>query len=230
MRYFNLMGGDYGAKAANISINTSQKYMRIVPQKGEPDLSESDTHPGAPIATNYWYVKFDLKACFDLSPYTAIQFDLVAPAGSDMYFTLTQHLSDCVTRVIDSVYTTLTKYVKPDGTKKTVTIPISDFATNLVGKPFDFVHLKDFTVVNLAPVGADLRLSQFLLKGNCPPGTPTQTGNLPLPVSATANVAPTGVTSTAASATAAPSATGSTKNGASAASSILGFIPFIALL
>jgi hypothetical protein len=89
-----------------------------------------------------------------------------------MYFTLTQHDKDCATnpaptRLIDSAYTKLSQYVTPDGTKKTVSIPTADFAKNLLGQPFDFVHLKDFTIVNLVQNGTDLRMSNFLLKGNC---------------------------------------------------------------
>jgi hypothetical protein len=76
---------------------------------------------------NSWYVKFDERACFDLTPYSAMQFELTAPAGTTMLFTLTQHAPDCKTRIVDSVYTDLEKYSKPDGTKKIVTIPFSDF-------------------------------------------------------------------------------------------------------
>ncbi|KAI8895789.1 hypothetical protein BC833DRAFT_599994 [Globomyces pollinis-pini] len=166
-RYFNLVGGDYGAKDQNFTINTKEKFMEITADWGPADTSESDTHPGGPTAHNYWYSKFDPLACFDLSPYTALQFDIKAPAGTDMYFTLTQHAPGCKKRLIDSVYQNLTKYITPDGTKKTVKIPLSDFGKNLVGKDFDFKYLKDFTTVNLIPKGVVIQMSNMLLKGNC---------------------------------------------------------------
>jgi hypothetical protein len=37
-----------------------------------------------------WFVKFDWFNDFDLTPFTAIQIDLIAPKGSDFNITLTQ--------------------------------------------------------------------------------------------------------------------------------------------
>ena len=58
--------------------------MGLTSTWGAADTSEADTHPGAPTAHNYWYAKFDLNACYDISKFTAMQFDLVAPAGAEM--------------------------------------------------------------------------------------------------------------------------------------------------
>ncbi|KAJ3365383.1 hypothetical protein HDU91_002218, partial [Kappamyces sp. JEL0680] len=100
-------------------------------------LTADSTHPGAPTAHNYWYVKLDAKACYNLSPYSAIQFDLKGPAGTNFGITLTQKSANCSTRLVDSVYKNLTDYVTMDGTKKTVTLPVKDFSTNLLGAGFD---------------------------------------------------------------------------------------------
>ena len=112
---------------------------------GPPDTSEADTHPGAPTAHNYWYVKFDQGACFDLSKYQSIQFGINAPSGTDFAISLTQKSADCKSRLIDSVYRNLTNYVITDGTTQTVTLPVADFSKNLLNQNFDLVHLKDFT-------------------------------------------------------------------------------------
>ncbi|KAJ3302482.1 hypothetical protein HDV03_004905, partial [Kappamyces sp. JEL0829] len=135
------------AKDATINVTASANggYMQIVSTWGPADTSEDSTHPGAPTAHNYWYVKLDAKACYNLSPYSAFQFDLKGPAGTNFGITLTQKSANCSTRLVDSVYKNLTDYVTMDGTKKTVTLPVKDFSTNLLGAGFDLVHLKDFT-------------------------------------------------------------------------------------
>jgi hypothetical protein len=166
LRFFNLLGGDYGAKDATIAVNPSPNSNMIIKAGwGPADTSESSTHPGGPVAHNYWYVKFDLNACFDLRGYSGFEMDLLSPLGSDFYITLTQHASDCKTRLIDSVYRNLTDYVKPNGTLQTVFIPFQDFKKNLVGNDFDFQFLKDVTFVNLGPENAEFELKMFRLRG-----------------------------------------------------------------
>jgi type IV secretory pathway VirB10-like protein len=44
---------------------------------------------------------------------------------------------------------------------------LKDFAKNIDGADFDFKHLKDWTLVNLKPVGVVIKLSNLVLKGNC---------------------------------------------------------------
>ena len=112
---------------------------------GPADVSEDSTHPGAPTAHNYWYVKFDRDACFNLAKYRTIEFDIVAPAKTDFYIALTQKSADCNSRLIDSVYRNMTNYITPDGTRKTISIPVRDFSTNLLKGAFDLAHLKDLT-------------------------------------------------------------------------------------
>jgi hypothetical protein len=56
-------------------------------------------------------------------------------------------------------------------------MPLSDFAKNWVGGDFDFVHLKDFTVINIqcgdrGACTTPLQLSNLVIKGNCPATTP----------------------------------------------------------
>jgi hypothetical protein len=116
---------------------------------------------------NFWFSKFDLAACFDLSAYEAIQFDVVAPAGSSAEFCLTQRSADCQTRLADSQYMPLSKYITPNGSKQTVTMPISDFGKNVNGGNFDFLHLKDWTLNDLSPTGVTIEISNFRLLRAC---------------------------------------------------------------
>lgn len=137
--------------------------------------------------------------------------------------TLTQKTPDCKDRVpgqSDSTYVPITKYVTPNGTKQSVVVPFSDFATNLQGQPFDMNHLKDWTIVGVTPEGAKLRISNLVLKGDCPPGTPISSapasqGTAPAAstTSAAGKVTALPITSTTASATQpTPPADGATKS------------------
>lgn len=192
IKEFNLLGGDYGAAGAPFTITPASKSMTITAQTADIGNPEPQANPGAAATFNYWFTKFDLNACFDLTGYTAISFDLVAPTGSDMNFTMTQKNPTCstgnTTRLVDSVYKPLSAYFRPDGTKKTVVLPFADYKTNLAGGEFDFVHLKDWTIVNLVPANAVFTMSNLKLVGNC--AAPSGTS----PVSAT--VAPTGAPKT----------------------------------
>jgi hypothetical protein len=61
----------------------------------------------------------------------------------------------------------LTKYITPNGQKQTVTLPLSDYTTSLVGGRFDMSKLKDWTIVNLSPGTPDtvFVMSNLVLKG-----------------------------------------------------------------
>ena len=190
MRYFNLIGGDYGIKEENknsiqIFPNETNGYMEFYAEIGAEDTSEAYTHPNKPNSRNYWYVKFDKYACFDLTPFTAFQFDLKAPVGAEMIFVLTQKAPNCTefptntARLIDSDYMPLSKYITPNNTKQTVTIPLKDFQKNLLGEDFDMKHLKDFTIVDIKPA-SPMELSNFWLVGDCPSNT-GNTGSVPNP-------------------------------------------------
>ncbi|KAI8921610.1 hypothetical protein BC831DRAFT_476493 [Entophlyctis helioformis] len=163
----NLLNGDYGAQGATFAVNPAGKEVVITAGTADVGQPEPQANPGTAPTFNYWFGKFDIGACFDLTGYTAIAFDLVAPAGSNMNFTLTQRSADCKTRLVDSVYKPLSSYLKTDGSKKAVSLPIADYAKNLKGGAFDFKHLKDWTIVNMTPSGAVFRLSNLRLVGNC---------------------------------------------------------------
>lgn len=173
-KIFNTMGGDYGASSlTNFTVDTAAKAMTIVPAPENIGAPEPWANPGTAETINYWFTKFDLRACFDLRGYTGIAFDLIAPTGSDMNFTMTQRTANCSWRGLDSVYRPLSSYITPDGTKKAVFLPFSDYAKNLRGGDFDFVHLKDWTAVNLVPSGARFVMSNLVLRGNCTTRTAT---------------------------------------------------------
>ena len=91
----NKLGGDYGSAGAPFQIDTSARRMRIIADEENIGQPEPWANPGTAPTFNYWFVKFDEFACYDLTPFQAIQFDLIAPRGSNMNFTLTQKSSDC---------------------------------------------------------------------------------------------------------------------------------------
>jgi hypothetical protein len=152
-------------------------HLEFLADWGPEDTSESWTHPGKPNSHNYVYVKFDLNACFDLSPFTAFEFDLVAPPDAEMIFVMTQKSANCSVREIDSVYHSLDEYIKPDGTKQTVRMPVSDFSKNLLGQDFDLRHLKDFTIIDIKPSTFNFQISNFYLRGNCQSTTSVTSGS-----------------------------------------------------
>jgi hypothetical protein len=158
MRHFNLVGGDYGEVGINATYHPSMKNVELT-STNVPD--------------NFWFVKFDLEACFNLNGYTAIEFDIEAPPGTECTFTLTQKSPNCVDRLVDSTYIPLTHYITPNGEKQRVVQPLSEFALNVEGGSFDFAHLKDWTLVGLQPQNVTVKISNFVLKGNCPKATET---------------------------------------------------------
>jgi hypothetical protein len=96
----NLLGGDYGAAGASFEIRPAERSMVIRSGTANIGQPEPQANPGTAPTFNYWFAKFEPLACFDLSKYSAIQFDLVAPVGSNMNFTMTQKSADCTTRLV----------------------------------------------------------------------------------------------------------------------------------
>lgn len=162
---FNALGGDYGSLGAPFTIDTTNKSLRIQARSYPVGIPEAQANPGTAPTFNYWYAKFDRAACFDSSIFSGLSFDIIAPFGSDMNFTMTQMSPNCSYRLVDSQYQLLSKYITPDGTKQTVFLPFSDFSINLNGSRFDFEHLKDWTLVNLGPEGSEFVLSDLKLVG-----------------------------------------------------------------
>ncbi|KAI8905462.1 hypothetical protein EDD86DRAFT_211538 [Gorgonomyces haynaldii] len=181
IRQLNQLGGDYGIVNATFQINTSAKTLTVVPAV--------QTTPN-----NFWFAKYDWQACFDLRGYIGFQFELVAPTGSEISFTLTQKSADCVDRLVDSVYVPLTKYITPNGQKQTVLMPFADFSKNINGGNFDFQHLKDWTAVNFSPADGTSQFvfSNLILKGNCSlPATNSQAAQSSAQTSAAPSAAAT---------------------------------------
>ncbi|KAJ3342168.1 hypothetical protein HDU83_006203 [Entophlyctis luteolus] len=116
---------------------------------------------------NSWFTKFNWINDFDLTPYKGFSIDLIAPVGSDFNMTLTQWIPSNNTRGVDSQYRPLSYYLTPTGQPQTLTVPLTDFATNLVGGQFDFANLKDLTIVNFVPVGAQFVFTRITLLGDC---------------------------------------------------------------
>ena len=152
-RRLNKMGGDYGVVGGTFSTDVAARRAIIT----------------ASSQANYWFTKYNAKACFDLRKFKGMSFDLISPPGSDVEFTLTQHASDCTTRLQDSVYVPLTKYIKPNGQKQNVYLPFADFAKNVNQTDFDFQFLKDWTAVGFKPADGktEFIFSNMVLHGDC---------------------------------------------------------------
>lgn len=104
MKQVNLLGGDYGAAGAEWETLPAEGRQRIVAGRAEIGNPEPWATLNQPLSFNYWFTKFEEVACFDLSKYSAIQFDLVAPAGSNMNFTMTQRSANCSERLAGKIF------------------------------------------------------------------------------------------------------------------------------
>jgi hypothetical protein len=74
----NLVSGEYGESFAPYSF-TSGAAGAVTVTAGTPPAGTGD---------NYWFFKNDVPECFDLRPYSHVEFDLTAPTGSDSLITL----------------------------------------------------------------------------------------------------------------------------------------------
>lgn len=74
------------------------KSMMITSGQADIGQPEPQANPGTAPTFNYWFAKFDQVACFNLAGFSAIQFDLIAPVGSNMNFTMTQKSPNCSVR------------------------------------------------------------------------------------------------------------------------------------
>ncbi|KAJ3077073.1 hypothetical protein HK102_005294 [Quaeritorhiza haematococci] len=142
----NLVGGKYGDSGSNVDFQVADGRVEV-------------TVTGA--GDNFWFFTSDPtpdNPCLDISPYSALSFDLQLPAGADFQLTFTQKLTDCTTRGNDSSYVPITQLgAVADGTMRTITVPFKQtFAKNTAGGDYDFTHHKDVTFVNIKPVGAKL--------------------------------------------------------------------------
>ncbi|TPX31168.1 hypothetical protein SmJEL517_g05416 [Synchytrium microbalum] len=174
---FNLVDADYGEAGVPYVYNNGSMTLTVgsISPVYTPDPS---TNPKTANTFNYWYTKFNNGACFDATSYTSVEIIGTFPVGVNFNITMTQKASNCLNRTIDSEYHLLTKYITPSGSQQTLTIPFSDFSQNLLGAAYDFVHLKDFTLVNITPQGAVITLKSIKVLGNCATGnatTPVQT-------------------------------------------------------
>lgn len=123
----------------------------------------------------------------------------------------------------DSTYKPITDYITPSGTRQTVVYPFTDFKNNVLGAPFDFVHFKDFTLVNMMPVNAQFRFFNISLVGDCAvKSTPTVVSK-----PGTTNV-PTGVLIKSASTTA-PKSNGALSNGMNTSMMLAGLVGLVSM-
>ncbi|KAI9208773.1 uncharacterized protein BJ171DRAFT_577857 [Polychytrium aggregatum] len=193
-------GGIAGAVGATVNIPPSGG-MEIVAGFDNSLFTtgaELDTHPGTAPTYNYWFTQFNPQICSDLTTYTSMELEIIADPGIDFNITLTQKSADCLTRAghVDSQYHLLSSLLTPNGQLQTLRLPLSLFATNLVGQPYDFQHAKDLTLVNLHPQGAKLVLKNFVIRGDC---NSSATPGLP-PATASASAASSSAASASASA------------------------------
>jgi len=154
IRQANLLDADYGTDnpATTMTVDTVARTMTVYAGTNE----------------SFFFAKYNALACFDLRPFTAFQFELEAPVGSSAAFTLTQSNPSCTGRIDDgdSVYLPLSQYYTTPGQRQVVTMPFRDFARNVNGGNFDFVHLKDWTMVSMRPLGANFVFRNMILVGD----------------------------------------------------------------
>lgn len=176
---FNLVDADYGEAGVPYVYTNGSMTLTIdtISSVYTPNLT---INPYTADTFNYWYTKFDTKACFNATQYSGVEIVGTFPSGLNFNITFTQKANDCVARAIDSQYRLLTSYITPNGQAGQVLyVPFSDFATNLVGQPYDFTHLKDFTLVNMTPRGAVVTFNRITVKGTCTSNSTTSQPTLP---------------------------------------------------
>ncbi|TPX41459.1 hypothetical protein SeMB42_g00767 [Synchytrium endobioticum] len=164
---FNLVDADYGQAGVPYAYANGSMTLTagVISPVYTPNPNEN---PNTADTFNYWYTKFDSRACFDATNYSGVEIVGTFPVGVNFNMTFTQKAADCVTRTIDSQYRLLTSYITPNGQQNQVLyVPFADYALNLLGKPYDFVHLKDFTLVNITPRGAIITFNRITVKGTC---------------------------------------------------------------
>ncbi|KAJ3043217.1 hypothetical protein HDV00_005537 [Rhizophlyctis rosea] len=206
VKHANAIGGDWGIWGGNFSIDTSAKTLTITPAKQPTALQPNSTYNPNTVPTfNFFYTQFTNqheifdKACANLTVFTALEFDAVAPAGFDFNITFTQRLQgNCDVRTFDSRYQLFSKYYTTPGQKKTLHLPLSDFNVDLSGASFNYNWNKDITWVNLAgaKAGDSVSISNVILKGVPCSGTTSTSG------SSTATSKDSSASSTSAGATA----------------------------
>ncbi|KAJ3046354.1 hypothetical protein HK097_000942 [Rhizophlyctis rosea] len=173
----NALGGDWGQYGGNYTISTTARTLSIVPARGAQVYpADPKVAPGSEPTFNWFYTQFSDqrapgafdKACANLTPFTAFEFDALAPRGFDFNITFTMRaVGDCKTRIYDSVYHPFSKYYTTPGTKQTIRLPFSDFVKNWAGEDVNWAWNKDMTWVNLvnaSPRDA-LVISNVWLKG-----------------------------------------------------------------
>ncbi|KAJ3062480.1 hypothetical protein HDU98_001620 [Podochytrium sp. JEL0797] len=163
----NFLGGDYGDSGAAEVLTNGQLQITSSNNSAVTSNLETPSHPLTAETINYWFVKFDWENDFDLTPFSGLSLDLIAPVGSDFNITLTQWIPSNNTRGVDSQYRLLSSYLTPTGKPQTLNLKWSDFSTNLYGQPYDFKNLKDLTLVNFVPVASQFVFTRIELIGNC---------------------------------------------------------------
>ncbi|KAI9335513.1 hypothetical protein BDR26DRAFT_865878 [Obelidium mucronatum] len=163
----NLMGGDFGDSGAAEVLSVGSLDITAGNNSAVVGSFEADARPNTAVTINYWFTKFNWENDFDLTPYSGMSLDFIAPIGSDFNITLTQWIPSVNKRGIDSQYRVLSSYVVPNGKPQTLNLKWTDFGTNLNGQPFDLKHLKDVTFVNFVPVGAVFKFTKMTLTGTC---------------------------------------------------------------
>ena len=65
------------------------------------------------------------------------------------------------------MYIPLSRYYTTPGEWQTISMPFSDFGANVIGGRFDMQHLKDWTMVNMLPLGQPVQFRNMRLVGTC---------------------------------------------------------------
>ncbi|KAJ3174847.1 hypothetical protein HDU87_006639 [Geranomyces variabilis] len=121
---------------------------------------QTDGDPTSYSMQNSWYSTLS-KFCFDISVYSTVTFDLVAPPGSDFFVSLVSYDSGCNAALATTTYIRVSDYIIIDGKNRTVNIPIKDL------NPANSKNVKTLLFSNLAPENTVFYLDNVLVKRRC---------------------------------------------------------------
>ncbi|KAJ3015323.1 hypothetical protein HKX48_004662 [Thoreauomyces humboldtii] len=129
---------------------TTDQRLQLVTDSGTTSYS----------TRNYWYTTIS-QFCLDITPYTHLRFDLVAPAGSDFFIKLQSRDAGCTTDLPSPIYVRASDYTVMDGTNRSVAIPIVDLG---VTAP---LSVRSIWFTDLYPKNTTFYIDNVMLQKRC---------------------------------------------------------------
>ncbi|KAJ3040586.1 hypothetical protein HDV00_010766 [Rhizophlyctis rosea] len=174
MYTLNALGGDWNVYGGSYKIDTSSKTLALTPPTGNGAIS------------NWFFTDFSNwqlsgsggNMCADLTPFEALEFEALAPAGFQfsIFFTARQDGNCSADGQLSSSHP-FTKYYTVPGFKQIVRIPFQDFSISTNGTYFNFGWIKTLFFQNIygAHENDSLVISNVWLRGrqSCSTSFPT---------------------------------------------------------